>query len=241
MSSWENFWRQQNDSFYEIMKLSTSFFALQLEKSFDLKLRQKVFDYGCGPGFLLDHLSTKQVEVTGADINKLFLEQIRKKHPAHKFFQISTEPLHNKTILEKHLTEEKFDLIVLLSVVQYFDNHSTLERTIHNLCPFLKDEGTIIIADVVDPETSSIKDAISLLLYCLKKGKSVAFFKFILYLIFSDYRKLSKNVQLLQVSNETMIQIAKSNSMSCKRIDGLTLHPTRASYTFIKSLDTNFH
>ena len=74
LGGWDNFWRDQRDSFNEVMKIGTTFFGVQLTKSYDLKSGDEILDYGCGPCFLADHLEPKQVVMTCADINPLFIE-----------------------------------------------------------------------------------------------------------------------------------------------------------------------
>ncbi len=154
------------------------------------------------------------------------------------FLLITNDSSHNKKIFQEHLVDKKFDFIVLLSIVQYFENLSALDCVIDTLHPLLKGTGQIIIADICDRHTSSVTDALSLFFHCIKNGKSISFFRFIFYLLFSDYRKLRKRASLLNISSAHMIEIAKRNSLYCKKIDGLTLHPSRTSYILTKRLHT---
>ncbi|WP_276367393.1 hypothetical protein [Chryseolinea sp. H1M3-3] len=78
LNTWDNFWKREEDSFHEVMKISTSFFAARLQKILKIKPGDELFDYGCGPGFLADDLELKQIRVTGADINNFFIEQSKK-------------------------------------------------------------------------------------------------------------------------------------------------------------------
>jgi 2-polyprenyl-3-methyl-5-hydroxy-6-metoxy-1,4-benzoquinol methylase len=232
---WENFWKNQTNSFHEVMKISTSYFAAQLETKLGLNAGVEIFDYGCGPGFLADSLKTKQIRVTGADINQLFIEECKKKHPGSLFILITTDPQSNQPILDRHFNAKTFDFIVLLSIVQYFKNIGSVEVAINVLRPYLKEDGKIIVADVVDDNTSSMLDAGALLIQCLKRGRMKTFFRFMSYLLFSDYRKLAGSVSLLKVSENAINEISKNTSMNCKKIKGLTMHPSRTNYILTKA------
>src|SRR5262245_10886675 len=116
-SGWEDFWKDQRQSFLTVMEIATTFFALQIENLFHLKLDDEILDYGCGPGFLADHLATQKISITGLDINQFYIEQCQKNHPESLFISITTDTEKNKKILEVYLNGKKFDFIILLSIV----------------------------------------------------------------------------------------------------------------------------
>jgi 2-polyprenyl-3-methyl-5-hydroxy-6-metoxy-1,4-benzoquinol methylase len=187
--AWSKFWKSQQRSFHEIMSVSTTFFARQIKDFFEMRAGAEVLDYGCGPGFLSNCLASDGIQITGADINSSYLNEAKQNHPNALFIQITTDPERNREILEQHLNEIKFDYIIVLSLTQYFRDISDVGQLIKMLLFFLKENGKILIADVVDNNTSSISDALALSVYCMRTGKTIAFFKFIFYLLFSDYRK----------------------------------------------------
>jgi len=228
--SWKVFWQNQSHSFDEVMKVSTSYFARQFVEKFKIKSSDEIFDYGCGPGFLADSLATFKVKTTGADINPSFVEQCRKNHPQSKTFLITTETDSNQKILNENLNGEKFDFIIVLSISQYLENVNSLERIIRLLKGYLNDKGKIIIADVVDPKTSALRDLIAIKFQCIRSGKLIAFVRFFFYLLFSNYRRISRSVHLLHISEENMKDIASNTSLRCEKVKGLTLHPTRTNY-----------
>jgi 2-polyprenyl-3-methyl-5-hydroxy-6-metoxy-1,4-benzoquinol methylase len=233
-TGWVNFWEDQKRSFYGPMRLSTLAFASRIEKKFQLKKTDEILDYGCGPGFLADYLSAKDINITGADINKLFISESTKNHPGALFIHITTDVAENKKILDTQLNGKHFDFIVLLSIVQYFESIAAVELVVKMLASYLKKDGKIIIADVIDKNTSSIQDAISLFLHCIKKGKPMVFFRFVFYLLFSNYRTLSRDIKLLTVSQDEMKQLASRYTLSCEKVDGLTIHSSRTSYILAK-------
>jgi len=146
---WDNFWRDQKQSFNTVMKIGTTFFAIQLERQFQLKPTDQILDYGCGPAFLADYLIPKNISVTGADINKSFITESQKHHPSCLFINITADAKTNKKILHDHLGTKQFDFIILLSIIQYFKNNNELEDVIRLLRYYLKKEGSLILADVL--------------------------------------------------------------------------------------------
>ncbi len=216
------------------MKIATTYFASEIEKKFQLNSTSKILDYGCGPGFLIDYLATKEISITGADINQFYIEECKKNHPGSLFLHITTDLELNKKILKDQLNLEKFDFIILLSISQYLKSVVELEEIIKMLLFYLKDEGKIIIADVIDHHTSSVIDAGSLFFHCMKKNELMAFFRFISYLFFSNYRKISMNAHLLKISEQSIHQIASDNFLDYENIKGLTIHSSRTSYILSK-------
>lgn len=216
------------------MRVNTDYFGKQLRRVFALKAGDRILDYGCGPGFLADYLAKGGVPITGADINDFFIAQCREHHPGALFIAISTDPEANLGILRQQLGERRFDYIVLLSIAQYFKDLSTLERVVQILAEFLAPEGKLIIADVLDEKTSAASDALSLLRHCIMRGQVIRFVRFILYVLFSDYRSISKNTQLLQIPEAAVRSMAERCSLRYEKINGLTIHATRTNYVLSK-------
>jgi 2-polyprenyl-3-methyl-5-hydroxy-6-metoxy-1,4-benzoquinol methylase len=229
-TGWGNFWKDQRKSFYAVMKMATGYFVSKFEKLYPLQPTDEILDYGCGPGFVGDSLAGRQIQLTGADINEFFIEECRKNHPASRFLLINTDTATNKKILAEALNGKQFDYILLLSIIQYFKSTNDLDEVTGLLRAYLKPQGKLIIADVLDENTSSLKDAFSLLVHCIKKGRIRAFVGFISYLLFSDYRKISKQNKLLLVSEQTIRTIATRHGLQCKKVNGLTLQSSRSNY-----------
>jgi 2-polyprenyl-3-methyl-5-hydroxy-6-metoxy-1,4-benzoquinol methylase len=227
---WDNFWKGQRRSFYAVMKMATGYFVSKVEKLYHLKPTDDIFDYGCGPGFVADSLAPKKIRITGADINEFFIEECRRNHPGSLFTVITTDIINNKKIFEEQLKGKQFDYIILLSVAQYLKATSDLEDIIKLLSSYMKPKGMIIVADVLDENTSSMKDAFSLFTHCIRKGRIGAFAGFISYLVFSDYRTVSKQTKLLLVSEQAMRELAGRNKLSCEKVHGLTIQKSRSNY-----------
>lgn len=216
------------------MKIGTFAFAARLEKEVAIKPSVKLLDYGCGPGFLADYFAERNNTITGVDINASFIEECRKNHSNGKFLLITTSAAENKKIFNDQFQDKQFDVITILSIAQYFSDKKELEQLIGLLIPYLTDSGVIVLADIIDENTSSLKDAGSLLIHCIRKGKIIAFTRFIFYLLFSNYSDISKKNRLLMFSEQFIKEIAKSHALNYRQVKNLTIHPSRNNYIFSK-------
>jgi 2-polyprenyl-3-methyl-5-hydroxy-6-metoxy-1,4-benzoquinol methylase len=233
-TGWDKFWIDQKKSFNEVMRIGTTYFGKKVEDKFSIKPGDKILDYGCGPGFLADYFATKNILITGADINSIFLDQCKLNHPNSKFILITTSAEENKEIFETQITGQKFDFIILMSIVQYFKSYEDVEDALNLLLVNLKQDGKIIIADVLDGNTSSIRDALSLFFHCLKENKIGAFIRFIIYILSSDYRSLSSKLRLLHLSEESVKRMSSALDLNYQKVERLTIHASRTNYVLTK-------
>jgi 2-polyprenyl-3-methyl-5-hydroxy-6-metoxy-1,4-benzoquinol methylase len=235
---WGSFWKEKK-SFHAITKMSTVFFASQIEKKYNLKPGDDILDYGCGPGFITEALAVKNISVTGLDINEFFIEACAEKYPSSSFIHITTDVAVNKKILHEQLKERKFDVVIFLGVAQYLTSINEVEEVIKMLQFYLKESGKIIVGDVIDESTSSFKDAFSLSFHYIKKGKIAAFIRFVFFYLFSNYRNISKEAKMLMVPEQSICKIAENNLLDYKKVDRLSIHPSRSTYVLSRKSSIN--
>jgi 2-polyprenyl-3-methyl-5-hydroxy-6-metoxy-1,4-benzoquinol methylase len=232
--SWTQFWQLERRSFHDVMKLATHHFAAQISKRFSLSSHHEVFDYGCGPGFLADYLSRRDVKIAGADINEYFIEECGRNHPHYLFVNISTDLSETNKELDRVFGEKKFDYVVLLSIAQYFENAAEFERVIKLLISYCKSGGKVIAADIIDENTSSFRDVFGLLSQCLRHGKLLAFFRFMVFVTSSSYAKVHKQTHLLKIHETFVSEMCSRNRLTYEKVSGLTIHPSRTNYILSK-------
>jgi Methylase involved in ubiquinone/menaquinone biosynthesis len=229
-NTWTEFWRKEETAFFKIMRMSTSVFARRLISRFQIGEKHQVLDYGCGPGFLVDALVKQRCKVYGADINVQFIQKCKELYPYGLFTVISEVPSKIENELIQAFQDKKFDFIIMLSVAQYFETQEACQKVITILSKFLKKGGSIIIADVITPSTSSFVDLFAVLKFSLVSGNVINLIRFISHLLFSDYRELSSKLKLQSYSDDGMERIALSANLTCNKVEGLTLHPSRVNY-----------
>lgn len=99
----------------------------------------RILDLGCGNGWLSNLLAQNGHVITGADLNRLELRQAARvfsTNPNLSLVEVDTKFLPFKP--------QTFDLILLASVIQYFEDLAAMLRS---LTPFLKPRGEIHLVD----------------------------------------------------------------------------------------------
>ena len=233
-TDWTAFWKLQKDNFHEIMVINTNFFAQRFLEEFSVSASTKILDFGCGPGLLIDKLQRKTNSIVGMDINTNYLEECRAKHPKISFYLINKDGNEIRDEISGQLNSSTFNYIILLSVAQYFKDEKDLRRIVRELSQHLSKNGKLILADVVDINTSTFSDLTALCKHAVQNGKSIALIKFLFYLLFSSYREISAKKKLLKIEKALVDQIAEDNTLELAEMPNLTIHISRRNYIFTK-------
>lgn len=109
---------------------------------------RRVLEIGCGSGLLLRQLAPDCERYVATDFSRVALERVRQLQ--RKFEE---ELGHVETRLQtaedfSGLEREGFDLVVLNSIVQYFPDHSYLQRVLAGAVDCVRPGGKIYIGDV---------------------------------------------------------------------------------------------
>ncbi|WP_405110960.1 amino acid adenylation domain-containing protein [Paenibacillus sp. FSL K6-1217] len=115
--------------------------SVDLIKSFESK---RVLEVGCGTGMILFKIAPGCEEYVGIDLSRIGLNYIERNLNSSmnvRIYQKSADELGE-------LQNEKFDTIILNSVIQYFPSGEYLNEVITTLLGMLDQEGTLFIGDV---------------------------------------------------------------------------------------------
>jgi amino acid adenylation domain-containing protein len=108
---------------------------------------QEVLEIGCGTGMLLSRLAPHARRYRGTDLSRYALAQLEmlKAHVAGlENVHVSQQPAHDLT----GLTGDRFDTVILNSVVQYFPSADYLVDVIDGLLGLIGSTGTIFLGDI---------------------------------------------------------------------------------------------
>lgn len=113
---------------------------------------KKIVDFGCGPGFLLDHLKKLRIKpkkYIGLDTSENSLNIIKRKKTD---FEKKTYNLKN---LQDIALEKNIDLCFLLEVVEHLDDYQ-LSSTMKSIFTTLKPGGILILTT---PNNETLQDS----------------------------------------------------------------------------------
>lgn len=130
-------------------------FGKQLLNKTGLPLHEpiSVLDFGCGPGFIWDHLIATDIKwfYSGVDFSKDAVAILSKKAVGHKQFK----GVHHVTRLPLDFPPKHFDAILLFEVIEHL-NDDYLDETIREVSRLLKHGGIVVVST---PNEENLADA----------------------------------------------------------------------------------
>jgi ubiquinone/menaquinone biosynthesis C-methylase UbiE len=108
---------------------------LKIRKLREPKEGDTLLDIGCSTGAITAAFGRLGLKATGVDVVPEFIAVARKNHPSMEFLVSPAEDLP--------FTEETFDLVVLLSVLEHVQDW---RRSLREATRVLKDEGVLLVS-----------------------------------------------------------------------------------------------
>lgn len=183
-SRWLDFWNAPDEIFVHpahmrrhFQRLTEGFFhyAPQVKNG-------KLLDYGCGEALAAVQFAAKGLTTLLYDRSDYYSELIQKSYAGKKQIVILDD-----AALES-LPECSLDYILLSSVIQYLDDRE-LQAMLVFAQGHLKPGGLLILADVIPPDVSLIRDVYELLRAALRGGYLSLALRSLARLPFSKYRR----------------------------------------------------
>ena len=101
---------------------------------------KKILDIGCGTGYYLKYYLSKEADdISGLDITKKSITNLKKKYPHLKFF--------NADISKKLPFKSKYDIIAAIGVLYHIVDDDKFENSIRNMRKAAKEGSMIILQD----------------------------------------------------------------------------------------------
>lgn len=173
--NWLDYWADPkfDDSFW---KIRMEYFYDKLKKVVKFDQSMEVLDYGAGPGLLGPIIRSNVKHICLAEKSRLLF--LRSKS-INNFDNASSVWIDSDATTEKYLNENKFDLILMNSVLQYIPKNKT-EQLFHHFKKGLKSGGKIIVSDIVPKRLSFWRDVLSVVAFYLRRGHLLGLIRFIL-------------------------------------------------------------
>lgn len=109
---------------------------------------KKILEIGCGTGMLLFRLAEQCALYVGTDISKAALDLISQALPQSTIDPNKIKLFHCPALDFSPFQNEKFDVIILNSVVQYFPSLDYFLEIINNASLILTESGSIFLGDL---------------------------------------------------------------------------------------------
>ena len=228
-STWESFWKENPIGFNSTMSQATLFFSQQLEKLLPSKPSDRFLDIGCGPGFFIDAIKDKCEFVHGTDISEKYIQQCKQQYAQYPNISFSVTKAYDHEKYHQLIVDNQISKLLMLSILQYYKSEVAVKELILSLNNTAKHQKFIcLLADIIPTDHSTLGDILSIVKHAVKKGYTLKFFRFLIFAVFSDYRKTKKN-GMLQIDRSFFYNVAKELELKIEIVNDLTIHSGRYS------------
>lgn len=173
--------------------------------------RARVLDYGCGEALGAAALANACGSLTLSDAAPGVRQGLKARFAQAPGIQVlSPEEV-------AALPDGSFDLIVANSLLQYLSPQvrDDLMATWRRL---LSADGALLIADVIPPHVSAVRDAAALLRFGAAEGFLGSALLGLVRTVFSPYRKLRADLGLSQYGEAEMLDVLTRAGFSARRV-----------------------
>ncbi|GAB3991277.1 hypothetical protein GCM10028807_21010 [Spirosoma daeguense] len=212
-STWLDFWQKEN-KFDNAMSNNYAYFLAKVEKYVTLSKTQRVLDIGSGPGNLEDAWHDRVAEIHGIDISQRYNEMGRDKHANHPtvfFHDLSPDDYLNFS----PVANKQFDIIIVMSVVQYYRNADEVEKLLRNIKQLAAPGAKALICDIM-VGGGIIKDIVSIVNQSVREGRLFAMMKLLFELRFSSYHEVRKANGFLELPELQWLALARKVGLNAQ-------------------------
>ncbi len=223
--NWLDFWQDKNE-FDESMSMNYQYFLDNVEKYVSLTPQTRVLDIGSGPGHLADAWYSRVGKLVGLDISKRYNQLVRTRHAAHA--NVLALDLDVENYLDFSVVAgERFDIIVVMSVVQYYRNAAEIEQLLTNIRAVAAPGAKAVICDLTVKE-GMIGDIFSVMWRSLWQGQLLSMLGLLVRLRLSDYYKIRQQTGLLTISEAEWLAMCQLLNLNARFLpEPLTLQHDR--------------
>lgn len=183
-STWLDYWQQEN-AFDQSMSMNYAYFLDRVERYVTLTHETAVLDVGSGPGHLADAWHDRVGTLVCLDISKRYNDLVRQRHANHPNVTVYDLPADDFLNFSP-LDGQTFDLVIVMSVLQYYPNVAAVETLLLNLKRLAKPGTKVLLCDLIVGE-GMLKDVVSVLGRSLRQGRLLSMLSLLFRLRFSAY------------------------------------------------------
>ncbi len=224
---WREFWNRESALFSRRnWSKNMEIFLRHAQPYLDLRAEDRLLDIGCGAGDLEEALAGKVSEIVGLDVSQTLIDQCRKRLSAHshiRFHHLDKDPFDYS-----HFEKKPFDKVICLSVVQYLENLSQIDRLIAEVGRLAKPGTRFLLADICLSQ-STFASLFATLKAAYQENYLLSHVFFLVRLACSDYSRLYRAKGLLQFSDSGIQKWIQEIQMKFPVKATRVLHPLTLS------------
>jgi SAM-dependent methyltransferase len=184
-----------------------------------------VLDYGCGEALSANRVAARCAKLYLCDGAPLVRERLRARfRDEPRIAVVAPDEMGS-------LADRSLDLVVVNSLLQYL-SLDELRGLLEAWRAKLKPGGTLVLADVIPPDTSPITDARALLTFAWAGGFLKSALLGLARTALSDYRRVRDELGLAQYGETEMIELLRDMGFVAERRP-LNMGHNQARMTFV--------
>jgi len=188
-----------------------------------------VLDYGCGEALSANRVAMRCAKLYLVDAAPLVRERVAARFAKEPRIAVLA-PEEMEAIPDRSL-----DLVVVNSLLQYL-SLDELRGCLALWRRKLKSDGRLVLADVIPPDVSPLKDAAALLSFAWKGGFMRHALIGLIRTALSDYRKVRSELGLSQYAEGEMLELLRDLGFAAERRPANMGH-NQARMTFVARPD----
>jgi SAM-dependent methyltransferase len=155
-----------------------------------------LLDFGCGDALMAPELAAKGGTIVLHDAAPKKRDTLRARYGGQSGIQVLDDLAAQP--------DQSCDLVIMISVAQYIDR-AALADVLAPLKRVLKPGGRLIVADIIPPGGSLVRDVTAFLGFAAGNGFLLAALFGLVRTLFSDYSRLRKQLGLSTYAVEDMV------------------------------------
>lgn len=212
-STWLDYWQQEN-AFDKTMSINYAYFLDRVEQYVTLTDQTSVLDIGSGPGHLVDAWHNRLSHLVCLDVSKRYNDQVRYRYVHCPNVVVHDLPADDYLNFDM-LCGQTFDLVVVMSVLQYYPDITAVERLLNNLKQVAKLGTSILLCDLIVSQ-GVLNDVLSVLKRSWQEGRLLSMLSLLVRLRFSSYYETRQQNGFLVIPQREWLDLCKHLNLNAR-------------------------
>jgi len=214
--SWKGFWEKNTGNKKLFQGIAGNYFE-NFKLAFPLSSETRILDFGCGHGYLASLLAERVRDVYIYDAS-LSMMELARYHNRKK---------GNVVVLEKMSDHvPPLDYVLVNSVIQYM-TPDVLKNNLRLWRSLLKDDGKIIVSDILPEKVRFFSEILGLLSFTLSRGYLIGQVCLLASLLFSDFTKVVRECPLTYYPHDLLCDLAAETKLEIRILDNNMIYDSR--------------